>query len=80
MTEPDPITAEIEGLRQTARKLASRASQAKLDLHDLAEDLPIDWERIPEVSQRAYETQAALAEARASLATAEEQCGPGEGG
>jgi hypothetical protein len=71
VAEPDPVT-DVDELRVAARKLASRASQAKLDLHDLAEDLPIGWERIPEVAQRAYDAQAALAEARARLTAAEE--------
>jgi hypothetical protein len=25
-----------------------------MDLHDLAEDLPKDWEKIPEVAQRVH--------------------------
>lgn len=30
---------------------SSQAVQAKLDLHDLSEELPTNWERIPEVAE-----------------------------
>lgn len=46
--------------RQELRKLASKASQAKMDLHDLAEDLPVNWQAILTVAQRAYDAYAAL--------------------
>ncbi len=75
-TEQDAATdagpADVDALKAKVRKLASRAGQLKLDLHDLAEDLPVDWQKIPEIAQRAYDAQSALADARARLAAAEE--------
>lgn len=35
--------SELEELQQKVRKLNSRAGNAKMELHDLAEDLPINW-------------------------------------
>ena len=48
MEETETIKAEI-------KKLSSQATQAKLDLHDLAEDLPVNWKQIPAVAQRAFD-------------------------
>lgn len=36
------------------KKLNSRATKLKMDLHDLAEDLPTGWEKIPEVADAAF--------------------------
>ena len=35
-----------------------------MDLHDLSEELPTHWEKIPEVAQKAFEARRLLAEAR----------------
>jgi hypothetical protein len=48
MDDADALKAEI-------KKLSARAMQAKMDLHDLSEELPVNWDRIPELAQRAYE-------------------------
>ncbi len=48
------------------KKLSARAMQAKMDLHDLSEELPIVWQRIPEVAQRAYDAFRLLTEKRAA--------------
>jgi hypothetical protein len=39
-----------------------------MDLHDLSEDLPTGWEKIPEVAQRTFAAYKALTEARAKIA------------
>ena len=59
---------DIEGLKAEVKKLNARATQAKMDLHDLSEELPIHWERIPEVARVAHEAHAALVAGRARLA------------
>ena len=41
-----------------------------MDLHDLSEELPTNWERIPEVAKIAHEAHAALIDARKRLAEA----------
>lgn len=53
-------------LKARVKKLNAQATQLKMDLHDLSEDLPIGWEKIPEVAKRTFEAYQALAEARAS--------------
>jgi hypothetical protein len=60
MSDTDTLKAEI-------RKLSAKAMQAKMDLHDLSEELPINWQTIPEVAQRAHEAFAELESKRARL-------------
>jgi hypothetical protein len=45
----------IETLKQEIKKLSSQAVQAKMDLHDLSEELPTGWERIPEQAQKTFQ-------------------------
>jgi hypothetical protein len=59
---------DVDTLKAEVKKLNARATQAKMDLHDLSEELPTDWERIPAVAQRAFDAHAALIEARKRLA------------
>ena len=51
------------------KKLNARATQAKMDLHDLSEELPTNWEHILSVAQRCHDAHAALMEARKAAAT-----------
>jgi hypothetical protein len=62
--------ADIDALKAQVKKLNQQATALKMDLHDLAEDLPTGWEKIPEVAKKAYEAHAALTEARKALAVA----------
>ena len=52
-------------LKAQVKKLNARATQLKMDLHDLSEELPINWELIPDVAAKTFEAYKALAEARA---------------
>jgi hypothetical protein len=58
----------VEELKAQSRKLSARAMALKMELHDLSEELPQGWERIPEVARRAHEAFEALARVRARLA------------
>ena len=58
----------IESLKAEIKKLSSQAVQAKLDLHDLSEDLPTGWERILTVAEKTHVIYQKLAEARSKLA------------
>ena len=58
---------DIDTLKAAVKKLNARATQAKMDLHDLSEELPTNWERIPEVARIAHEAHAALVAARQQL-------------
>ncbi len=59
----------VETLKAEIKKLSSQAVQTKLDLHDLSEDLPTGWERIPGLAEKTFLTHQKLAEARTKLAT-----------
>jgi hypothetical protein len=59
---------DVESLKAEIKKLNARATQAKMDLHDLSEELPTNWERIPAVAQIAHDAHAALMAARKRLA------------
>ncbi len=61
------MTDDIDTLKAAVRKLSTQATQAKMDLHDLSEELPSDWQRIPEVAARCPDLHARLAEARGKL-------------
>ena len=60
--------SDIDTLKAEVKKLNARATQAKMDLHDLSEELPTHWEKIPEVAKIAFEAHAALVDARRKLA------------
>lgn len=60
----------VDELKTRVRKLNAQATQAKMDLHDLSEELPKNWETIREVAERAHTAHAALAAARKALAEA----------
>lgn len=62
-----------ETVKAELKKLSARAIQAKTDLHDLSEELPIGWEKIMEVAQRTHDAYAALTAKRAELAALEAQ-------
>jgi hypothetical protein len=59
--------SEAEELKAEIKKLSARAIQAKMDLHDLSEELPINWQQIPSVAQRAHEAFETLESKRAQL-------------
>lgn len=61
---------DLEALKARAKKLNAQATQAKMDLHDLSEELPTNWEQILEVAQRAYDAHKNLMAARKELAAA----------
>jgi hypothetical protein len=64
------MSTEADELKLRLKKLNAQATQAKMDLHDLSEELPTNWEKIPEVAQRCHEAHAALMAARKAAATA----------
>ena len=59
--------SDTEALKAEIKKLSAKAIQAKMDLHDLSEELPVNWERILEVAQRAHDAFRVLEEKRAEL-------------
>lgn len=59
--------SDIETLKAEIKKLSAKATQAKMDLHDLSEELPVDWQKIPDVARRAHEAFSTLEAKRAEL-------------
>jgi hypothetical protein len=59
--------SEIDNLKAEIKKLSAKAMQAKMDLHDLSEELPINWNSIMSVAQKAHDAFAELEQKRANL-------------
>lgn len=62
--------SDIDTIKAEVKKLNAQATQLKMDLHDLSEDLPIGWEKIPEVAEKAFKAYEQLTDARKKLAAA----------
>lgn len=65
----------VEDLQAKVKKLSMRSTTAKMNLHDLSEELPTDWEKIPEVAQETFEVFKELAAARKELKAAKAAAG-----
>lgn len=48
-------TTNIEELKSRIKRLNSKAGQMKMDLHDLAEGLPTDYERLIDAATETYQ-------------------------
>ena len=59
---------DMETLKAEIKKLNAQATQLKMDLHDLSEELPIGWERIPEIAEKTFLAYQKLTAARHKLA------------
>jgi hypothetical protein len=62
--------SDIDTIKAIVKKLNAQATQLKMDLHDLSEDLPTGWEKIPEVAEKTFTAYQKLTEARKNLAAA----------
>ena len=65
--------SDFDEQKTKVKKLSARAMQLKMDLHDLSEELPLNWEIIPALAKKTYDAFAELADARAQLKTLQEQ-------
>lgn len=65
--------SDAETLKAEIKKLSSKSVTWKMNLHDLSEDLPTNWQTIPEVAQQTYDTFKALDDARKALKALEDQ-------
>ena len=63
--------SDVEALKAEIKKLSAKATQAKMDLHDLSEELPLQWETIPSVAKRAHDAFAELEQKRAVVKSLE---------
>ena len=62
--------SDVDTLKAEIKKLSSQAINEKMNLHDLSEDLPTNWQKIPEVAQRAFDAFRILEGKRAELKAA----------
>ncbi|CDM60532.1 hypothetical protein LPU83_pLPU83b_0552 (plasmid) [Rhizobium favelukesii] len=63
--------SELQELKKRVRKLQSRAGNAKMELHDLAEDLPVNWSEIMAVAKKTFQAFVELDAAKRELAALE---------
>jgi len=63
--------SDLETLKAEIKKLSAKATQAKMNLHDLSEELPLQWQTILTVAQQAYVAFAELEQKRAALKSLE---------
>jgi hypothetical protein len=63
--------SDVDTLKAEIKKLSAKAMQAKMDLHDLSEELPINWQMILDVAQKAHDAFSELELKRAKLKTLE---------
>jgi hypothetical protein len=49
------LTTNPDALRTQIKRLNSKAGQMKMDLHDLAEGLPTDYEQLLDVARATYD-------------------------
>jgi hypothetical protein len=54
MVQTVQTTVNPEALKTQIKRLNSKAGQMKMDLHDLAEGLPTDYETLIEVANKTY--------------------------
>ena len=59
--------SDLEALKAEIKKLSARAMQAKMDLHDLSEELPVNWEQILSTAQKTHDAFSELEKRRAEL-------------
>lgn len=72
MSTATPIAdLSADELKTQIRKLNSKAGQMKMDLHDLAEGLPTNYEQLMEVAAETYNVFRLLDEMRQQLKTLE---------
>lgn len=55
MVQATNTSPSIDELKQTIRKLNSKAGQMKMDLHDIAEGLPADLDKLPATAAKTYD-------------------------
>jgi hypothetical protein len=63
----DKAMTEVETLKAEIKKLSAKAMQAKMDLHDLSEELPVNWRSVLDVAKRTFDAYEILEKKRADL-------------
>ncbi|MBF2051580.1 hypothetical protein HJG54_28825 [Leptolyngbya sp. NK1-12] len=66
-------TTSIEELKTQIKRLTSKAGQMKMDLHDLAEGLPTDYERLVDAATETYQIYRQIAQLKTQLKQLEQK-------
>jgi len=66
-------TTNIEELKTKIKRLNSKAGQMKMDLHDLAEGLPTDYENLMDVAEATYKIYSQLNELKQQVKNMEKK-------
>ncbi|PPS44862.1 CCE_0567 family metalloprotein [Chroococcidiopsis sp. TS-821] len=66
-TETELTEQTIEELKLQIKRLNSKAGQMKMDLHDLAEGLPKDYQKLTTLAAQTYEIYRQLHELKSQL-------------
>ncbi len=61
----------VDDLKKQIKRLNSKAGQMKMDLHDIAEGLPADLDKLPEMADRTYTIYCQLRDLKQQLKTLE---------
>jgi hypothetical protein len=61
------VNQDVEDLKAQIKRLNSKAGQLKMDLHDLAEGLPANYEQLMELAGTTYEVYQQLNEMKQQL-------------
>lgn len=64
--------SDVETLKTEVKKASARAMQAKMDLHDLSEELPVGLENVMATAERVCSAYALLTEKKAELKAMEQ--------
>jgi hypothetical protein len=72
MVQTTTVT-NIEELKTKIKRLNSKAGQMKMDLHDLAEGLPTDYERLIDAATETYEIYSQIDSLKTQLKQLEKQ-------
>jgi hypothetical protein len=59
--------SSVDELKAEIKKLSAKAMNMKMNLHDLSEELPVNWTTVVTVAQETYDAYAALEAARKKL-------------
>lgn len=72
-TETSSINPDINELKTQVKKLNSKAGQMKMDLHDLAEGLPTNYQQLMDVAGQTYEIYRQIDELKQQLTKLERE-------
>lgn len=69
----ETTNTNIEELKTKIKRLNSKAGQMKMDLHDLAEGLPTDYENLMNVAEATYKIYCQLNELKQQVKNMEKE-------